>query len=174
MSYPVVDPATEEVIGHAPDATDADVEAAVTAARRAFDSTDWSRDHAFRAHCLRQLQAALTAGFGKLQDLTITEAGVPRMWTEGPQLRTPIEGLGFLVDLLEGYEWERDLGVARPFGLPTRRRVYREAAGVVAAITPWNFPNQINLAKLGPALAAGCTVVLKPAPDTPLTGLELG
>jgi aldehyde dehydrogenase (NAD+) len=52
--------------------------------------------------------------------------------------------------------------------------VLREPAGVVAAITPWNFPNQINLAKLGPALAAGCTVVLKPAPDTPWTGAELG
>ena len=52
-------------------------------------------------------------------------------------------------------------------GIPSRRRIYREAAGVVAAITPWNFPNQITFAKLGPALAAGCTVVLKPAPDTP-------
>src|SRR5271169_6875821 len=59
-------------------------------------------------------------------------------------------------------------------GMPTARRVFREPAGVVAAITPWNFPNQINLAKLGPALAAGCTVVIKPAPDTPWTGAELG
>jgi aldehyde dehydrogenase (NAD+) len=58
--------------------------------------------------------------------------------------------------------------------MKTARLVRREAAGVVAAITPWNFPNQINLAKLGPALAAGCTVVLKPAPDTPWTGAELG
>jgi len=59
-------------------------------------------------------------------------------------------------------------------GIPTRRTVLREPIGVVAAITPWNFPNQINLAKLGPALAAGCTVVLKPAPDTPWTAAELG
>ena len=174
VSYPVIDPSTGEVIGHAPDAADEDVDLAVAAARRAFDETGWSRDHAFRAHCLRQLQAALTSGFSVLQDLTIAEAGVPLMWTEGPQLRTPIEGLGFVIDLLERYEWEQDLGLAHPMGLPARRRVYREAAGVVAAITPWNFPNQINLAKLGPALAAGCTVVLKPAPDTPLTGAELG
>jgi aldehyde dehydrogenase (NAD+) len=59
-------------------------------------------------------------------------------------------------------------------GVRTRRRIRREPVGVVAAITPWNFPNQINLAKLGPALAAGCTVVLKPAPETPWTGAELG
>ncbi len=95
------------------------------------------------------------------------------MWTDGPQLRIPIDGLDYVADLLESYEWEQDLGVARPMGIPTRRRVCREPAGVVAAITPWNFPNQIILAKLGPALAAGCTVVLKPAPDTPWTGAEL-
>src|SRR6476661_8705978 len=59
-------------------------------------------------------------------------------------------------------------------GIPTRRTIRREATGVVAAITPWNFPNQINLAKVGPALAAGCTVVLKPAPDTPWVACELG
>jgi aldehyde dehydrogenase (NAD+) len=59
-------------------------------------------------------------------------------------------------------------------GIPTRRTVRREAIGVVAAITPWNFPNQINLAKIGPALAAGNTVVLKPAPDTPWIAAELG
>ena len=59
-------------------------------------------------------------------------------------------------------------------GIPTRRTIRREAVGVVAAITPWNFPNQINLAKVGPALAAGNTVVLKPAPDTPWVACELG
>ena len=59
-------------------------------------------------------------------------------------------------------------------GIPTRRTVVREPVGVVAAITPWNVPNQINLAKVGPALAAGCTVVLKPAPDTPWVACELG
>jgi aldehyde dehydrogenase (NAD+) len=96
------------------------------------------------------------------------------MWTDGPQLRIPIDGLDFIADLLDSYQWDQDLGEARPMGIPTRRRIYREPAGVVAAITPWNFPNQITLAKLGPALAAGCTVVLKPAPDTPWTGAELG
>ena len=66
-----------------------------------------------------------------------------------------------MVDLAERYAWEADLGVAQPMGIPTARRLRREPVGVVGAITPWNFPNQINLAKLGPALAAGNTVVLK-------------
>jgi aldehyde dehydrogenase (NAD+) len=173
-SFPIVNPATEEVIGSAPDATDADVDAAVAAARRAFDETGWATDRAFRARCLRQLKAALDDDFEALAQITVAEAGVPVVWTDGPQLRMPIDGLDYLAGLVESYEWERDLGVAEPMGLPNRRRVFREPAGVVAAITPWNFPNQINLAKLGPALAAGCTVVLKPAPDTPWTGAELG
>jgi len=85
-----------------------------------------------------------------------------------------VESLRWTIDLAEHYEWESDLGVAEPMGIPTRRTVRREAVGVVAAITPWNFPNQINLAKVGPALAAGNTVVLKPAPDTPWLACELG
>jgi aldehyde dehydrogenase (NAD+) len=172
--FPVVNPATEEVIGYAPDATDADIGDAVAAARRTFDQTDWASDHAFRLDCLRQFMAALEEDFEALREITIAEAGVPRMWTDGPQLRTPVDGLGYLASLLESYPWERDLGVAAPMGMKTRRRVRREPAGVVAAITPWNFPNQINLAKIGPALAAGCTVILKPAPDTPLTAAALG
>jgi aldehyde dehydrogenase (NAD+) len=94
--------------------------------------------------------------------------------THGAQLDTPIEGLAWVADLAEGYEWVEDLGVASPFGMTTHRTVHREAVGVVGAITPWNFPMQINLAKVGPALAAGNTVVLKPAPDTPWTATLLG
>ena len=172
--YPVIDPATEQVIARAPDASGADIDEAIEAARRAFDETDWASDPAFRARCLRQLKSALDENFEHLREITIAEAGVPTMWTDGPQLRIPIDGLDYVAGLLESYEWEQDLGVAAPMGIPTRRRVCREPAGVVAAITPWNFPNQITLAKLGPALAAGCTVVLKPAPDTPWTGAELG
>src|SRR5690606_31275937 len=79
-----------------------------------------------------------------------------------------------IADLVERYDWETDLGRSTPFGIPTQRYVWREAVGVVGAITPWNFPNQINLAKVVPALGAGNTVVLKPAPDTPWTALLLG
>jgi aldehyde dehydrogenase (NAD+) len=173
-TFPIVNPATEQVIAHAPDATDADVDAALGAARRAFDETQWARDPAFRVQCLRQFKAALDKNLESLREITIAEVGAPRMWTDGPQLQIPVDGLDYVIDLAEGYAWAQDLGVAEPMGIPTRRTVYREPVGVVAAITPWNFPNQINLAKLGPALAAGCTVVLKPAPATPWTAAELG
>lgn len=173
-TFAIEDPATGEETGRAPEATDADVQEAIAAARRAFDETDWNADAGLRATCLRQLKVALDADFEILREITITEAGVPRMWTDGPQLRMPIDGLDYLVTLLADYPWSTDLGVAAPMGMRSSRRACREAVGVVAAITPWNFPNQINLAKLGPALAAGCTVVLKPAPQTPWSGAELG
>jgi aldehyde dehydrogenase (NAD+) len=173
-TFPIENPATGEEAGRAPDATDTDVQEAIAAARRAFDETGWSTDSGLRATCLRQLKAALDADFEILREITITEAGVPRVWTDGPQLRMPIDGLDYLITLLSDYQWSLDLGVAAPMGMRSSRRACREAVGVVAAITPWNFPNQINLAKLGPALAAGCTVILKPAPQTPWTGAELG
>jgi aldehyde dehydrogenase (NAD+) len=94
--------------------------------------------------------------------------------THGAQLDAPVAGLSWVIDLAERYEWVSDLGRAEPFGVPSHRWAYREAAGVVGAITPWNYPVQINLAKVGPALAAGCTVVLKPAPDTPWSATLLG
>ncbi len=169
-----VNPATEAVIGVAPDASAADMDAAIGAARRAFDETDWSTNLAFRVRCLRQLSAAMTNHVEELRATTVAEVGAPIALTHGPQLETPIEGIGWVAELAETYPWTEDLGVAKPFGMASRRTVQREPIGVVGAITPWNFPTQINLAKLAPALAAGCTVVLKPAPDTPWLGTLLG
>jgi len=173
-TYPILNPATGEEIGRAPDATAEDVDRAIGAARRAFDETDWSTDLELRIRCLRQLHAALVEHGPAMRELTIAEAGAPAFLTTGPQYDVPVEGFAWTVDLAERYEWEQDLGVAEPMGIPTRRTIRREAVGVVAAITPWNFPNQINLAKVGPALAAGNTVVLKSAPDTPWVAGELG
>jgi aldehyde dehydrogenase (NAD+) len=173
-TYPILNPATGLTIGVAPDATDDDVEAAIAAARRAFDATDWSTNLELRIRCLRQLHAALVENGDAMRALTTAEAGAPAFLLSGPQYDVPVETLLWTIDLAEGYAWETDLGVAEPMGIPTRRTVRREAVGVVAAITPWNFPNQINLAKVGPALAAGNTVVLKPAPDTPWLACELG
>ena len=173
-TYPIVNPATGQVIGRAPDGTAEDVDAAIDAARRAFDETEWSTDVELRIRCLRQLHEALVDHGGAMRALTTAEAGAPAFLTTGPQYDVPVESLRWTIDLAETYEWETDLGVAEPMGIPTRRTVRREPVGVVAAITPWNFPNQINLAKVGPALAAGNTVVLKPAPDTPWLACELG
>ncbi|HWJ81438.1 MAG TPA: aldehyde dehydrogenase [Nocardioides sp.] len=173
-TYPILDPATGEQIGVAPDSTAADVDAAIAAARRAFDETGWSTDVALRVRCLRQLHQALLDDAEEFRALTTAEVGMPSFMMGAAGFDVPVDGLKWVTDLLEGYEFETDLGVASPMGIPSRRTVRREAVGVVAAITPWNVPTQINLAKVGPALAAGCTVVLKPAPDTPWLAAELG
>ena len=173
-AYPVVDPATGEILGQAPDADADDMQAAIAAARRAFDETGWSTDLELRLRCVRQLHRALVDHGDAMRALTTAEAGAPALLTAGPQYDVPVDGLRWMADLAESYEWETDLGVAEPMGVPTRRTVRKEAVGVVAAITPWSFPTQINLAKIGPALLAGNTVVLKPAPDTPWVACELG
>jgi aldehyde dehydrogenase (NAD+) len=169
-----VNPATEEVIGVTADGTAADMDLAIQAARRAFDETGWSTDPGFRVRCLRQLQEALAKNAEELRSAIVAEIGTPVTLTRGPQLDAPVEGIGWVADLAEGYEWTSDLGEAAPFGIRTHRWVQREPVGVVGAITPWNFPMQINLAKIAPALAAGCTAVLKPAPDSPWTATLLG
>ncbi|MBB5918268.1 aldehyde dehydrogenase (NAD+) [Nocardia transvalensis] len=172
--FATINPATEEEIGTAANASADDMDAAIAAARAAFDGTEWSRDHAFRAHCLRQLRDAMRAHSEELREITVAEVGAPVMLTSGPQLEGPVTDLTFAADLAESYSWETDLGTAEQMGITSRRVIRREAVGVVGAITPWNFPHQINLAKLGPALAAGNTVVLKPAPDTPWCAAALG
>ncbi len=169
-----IDPATEQVIGRAADASTTDMDAAIAAARRAFDETAWSTDVTMRVRVLRQFQEGLHRHLEELRETTIAEVGAPRSLTSGAQLETPIEGLSWVADLAEGYSWSEDLGVARPYGIASHRFAVREPIGVVGAITPWNFPVQINLAKIAPALAAGNTVVLKPAPDTPYTATLLG
>ena len=172
--FPTINPATEEVLGTAANADSADMDRAIAAARRAFDSTGWSTDTALRVRCIRQLQDAMRTHVEELREITMAEAGAPRMLTAAAQLEGPVGDLSFSADTAEGYQWRTDLGVASPMGIKTQRTLVREPVGVVGAITPWNFPHQINLAKLGPALAAGNTVVLKPAPDTPWCAAVLG
>ncbi|BBY75293.1 aldehyde dehydrogenase [Mycolicibacterium parafortuitum] len=173
-TFTTSNPATEEALGVAADASAEDMSAAIGAARRAFDDTGWSTDTELRVRCIRQLQTAMRDHVEELRDLTIAEVGAPRMLTAAAQLEGPIEDLTFCADTAESYQWSTDLGVASPMGIKTARRIAREAVGVVGAITPWNFPHQINLAKIGPALAAGNTLVLKPAPDTPWAAAVLG
>jgi len=173
-TFPTLNPATEEVLGVAADASADDMGQAIEAARRAFDGTDWPTDTGLRVRCIRQLQQALRDHVEELRELTIAEVGAPRMTTSMTQLEGPVEDLSFCADTAEAYQWTTDFGIASPMGIRTHRTIAREAVGVVGAITPWNFPHQINLAKIGPALAAGNTVVLKPAPDTPWAAAVLG
>jgi aldehyde dehydrogenase (NAD+) len=172
--YQNVNPATEEVLGVAADATDDDIDSAVAAARAAFDDTSWSTDVDFRVRCIRQLQEALVRHSDELRATIVAEVGSPVALTYSAQLDTPVAGLAYVAELAERYAWRQELGIASSFGAETVRYVLREPAGVVAAIVPWNFPMQIQLAKVGPALAAGCTVVLKSAPATPWTATMLG
>ena len=173
-TYPSVNPATGQVIDHAPDASVADAQAAVAAARHAFDTTSWATDVAFRARCLDQLHQALAEHKEELRELTIADVGAPRVITYGAQLDEPIGIVRYYADLLPGYPLTQDLGLAEFRGQQHRRWVEKEPVGVVAAIIGYNYPTQLALGKLSPALAAGCTVVLKAAPDTPLITLALG
>jgi aldehyde dehydrogenase (NAD+) len=172
-----VNPATEDVLGVVADGTRADMEAAVAAARRAFDTTSWSTDHAFRKQCLYQLQAAIEGEREELRAELVAEVGSPLLLTYGPQLDAPLrEALTWPADQIETFPWSRSLGPKDAFGMgiETEREVWKEPIGVVAVIVPWNFPIEIILNKLGPILAMGNTCVLKPAPDTPWNATRLG
>jgi aldehyde dehydrogenase (NAD+) len=169
-----VNPATEEVIGVCADGTKDDMQAAIGAARRAFDETDWSTNAAFRQRCLTQLSAALQEAKEELRSIVVAEAGSPVLLTYAVQVNIYIDAMPYWAELAGSYSYERPMRDITFMGQPNRRLLRREATGVVAAITPWNFPLYLNLCKLGPALAAGNTVVLKPAPDTPWSATNLG
>ncbi|MBM4383345.1 MAG: aldehyde dehydrogenase family protein [Deltaproteobacteria bacterium] len=162
-----VNPATEEVLGVTADGTKEDMERAIAAARRAFDETAWSRDPAFRAKCVGQLYDALKADKEQLRAIVVAEAGACVTLTGFMHVDEPIEMMKYWATKASSYEYERTMSDISFLGAPQRRLLRREAAGVVGAITPWNVPLYLNIAKIGPALAAGCTIVLKPAPDTP-------
>lgn len=172
-----INPANEEVLGEVSDASHADVHRAIDAARRSFDETDWSTNHQLRKRCLEQLHDAIEGELEQLREELIAEVGAPRAVTHGPQLDAPLaDGLKYPARLIETFPWETDLGdtVVSVTGVNTTRKVWYEPVGVVGAITPWNFPFEVALNKLGQALASGNTVVLKPAPDTPFNATRLG
>jgi acyl-CoA reductase-like NAD-dependent aldehyde dehydrogenase len=173
-TYETVNPTTGGVLGTAADATVGDAERAIDSARRAFDTGSWATDVAFRQRCLRQLHEALVANREDLRALLIAENGLPHMLTQGPGLETPTGMVTWYADLLDKYEWTEDLGTSETMGRVSTRWVEKEPVGVVSAIVPYNYPVQISLAKLVPALAAGCTVVLKAPPQTPWITAALG
>src|ERR1700738_5151864 len=141
-TFPTINPATEEVLGVAADASTDDMGRAIDAARRAFDDTDWSTNTELRVRCIRQLQDALTKHVEELREITIAEVGAPVMLTSMAQLEGPIADLSFCADTAESYQWSNDAGIASPMGIKTHRTIVREPVGVVGAITPWNLPPQ--------------------------------
>ncbi len=175
-TYANISPVTEEVVGEAADAGPEDMERAIAAARRAFDETDWSTNHALRLTCLTQLRDALLEAEDEFREQIMAETGATLFTCGdmGPQCENPIRFMDYTLESLPRFQWSRDIGEREMMGGKSRRLVEKEAIGVVACVTPWNVPLQINLAKCIPALAAGCTVVLKAAPDTPWSATMLG
>lgn len=172
---PVVDPATEMQIAEAPDSTPADVDAAVAAARSAFEDSAWSRMRpADREMILYRLSTLIEAHGDELSALETLQGGklqgIARMIDVGAGAEFVRYMAGWATKL-EGQTLQPSIGF--PPGVQYQTYTRREAIGVVGAIVPWNFPLAIALWKVAPALAAGCTVVLKPSPETPLTALRL-
>jgi len=174
-TYDNVNPATEEVLGQTADASLRDMERAIEAARRAFDETDWATNRDLRKRCLLQLHEALVSEKEELRAELVAEAGTPVMVTTLAQLESPLsEALLWPAEMIDKFGWERDPGVASPWGIPSRRAIWKEPIGVVGSIVPWNFPFDVSINKVAQALATGNTTILKPAPDTPWNATRLG
>jgi len=170
--YEVLSPTDDSVVGTAADAGPEDVHDAITAARRAFDETSWGTDHKFRRHCLEQFQVALRDQTQEFRELITAEAGICAS-VASTQVDLQIAGMDYWNDLTTSFEWERDLGPFEVMGMLSNRRVRYEPHGVVGAITPWNAPFMTAIWKVSHALSTGNTVVLKSAPDTPLTAAKM-
>lgn len=154
----VIDPASEQPVGRVPLGDEQDVERAVNAARRAFG--DWSRtSSSVRAGFIRALVGQLQARAGEMAGVITAELGMPVQWCQSVQVEGPIEGLAQYSELAGLMDAVHEVG---------NSLVYREAVGVCAFINPWNYPLHQLIGKLAPALAAGCTVVVKPSQETPL------
>ncbi|MEZ5737654.1 MAG: aldehyde dehydrogenase family protein [Novosphingobium sp.] len=167
-------PATGEVIGVTADGTREDFERAIAAARRAFDETDWSRDNALRARCLRQLHDALVRHAEEIRPLLVSEVGTPVWLTRDTLLDVPVDRLTYYAHLAETFAFDDELSDVDFRGVVSKRRIRYEPVGVVAGIIPWNGPWGSGLGKIGPALASGSTIILKPSPDAPWIGTIVG
>jgi aldehyde dehydrogenase (NAD+) len=162
-THPIVSPVTLDTIGRFPETTDDEVSYAVRAATAAFPA--WARTPVVeRAALLRKLADRLTEQFDDIVSTVVAELGSPRQLAERVHVQLPITVLRTTADLVEEYSFRSEVG---------NSTVYREPIGVVAAVTPWNYPLHQITAKIVPALAAGCTIVLKPAEQTPLCAFAL-
>lgn len=161
--FDVINPATGAVLGRVPAATLADTDRAVAAAAFAFDS--WSRTSAAeRITFLTRIKDGLMTRAEEIARTITSEVGMPLKLSRRIQAGLPIAVLESYIELLSGYSFDERIG---------NSLVLREPAGVAACITPWNYPLHQVIAKLAPALAAGCTVVLKPSEIAPLSAFIL-
>jgi betaine-aldehyde dehydrogenase len=166
----VISPSTEEVIARVPDGTEADIDKAVAAARTAFDRGPWPRmTPVERAEILTKVAAQLVAEMNEMAEIITNEMGSPISFSALGQVLAPSMIFNYYADLASTFAFdELRTGLLNPNML-----VSKEPVGVVGAIAPWNVPLFIAAAKLAPSLVAGCTVVYKPAPETPFDGFRL-
>jgi len=159
----VTNSTTEEVMGRIPEGTAEDVDRAVAAARRAFDS--WSQTSvAERARILKAISERLAARQGEIAGVIAAEVGMPLPLATAVQAGLPAMVSGSFAKVVADYSFEEQVG---------NSLIVKEPVGVVGCITPWNYPLHQVVAKIAPALAAGCTVVLKPSEVAPLTAFIL-
>jgi len=159
----VVNASTEEVMGTIPEGTPDDVDKAVAAARAAFE--EWGQtDKEERGKYIQRLAEGLGARSEEIGQVISEEVGMPLMWANMVQAGMPSGNMASYVEILSDFEFEERIG---------NSLVVREPVGVVGCITPWNYPLHQVVAKVAPALAAGCTVVLKPSEVAPLSAFIL-
>src|SRR6201981_3959676 len=169
QSLAVISPHSEEPIGHVQVGGPEDVDAAVAAARRAFQHGPWPRmAHADRMAKVEQLAATYAGHIDEMADLITAEMGSPRSFSRLGQAAAAASLMHLALAAAREFPWaERRQGVLGEVHLR------RAPVGVVGAIVPWNVPQFLIMPKLIPALIAGCTVIVKPAPETPLDALWL-
>lgn len=173
-TFDVIGPWTGAPVGKAADASAADVEAAIVAARRAFDDSDWSTNVEKRVALVQKLYDLFDANRDRLSDLARHEAGAAIGAVGRAHVDMAMEGWLDYLRVFPQVKWERDYDSRTAYGFVTHRKAVYEPVGVVAAITPWNVPLYVNVGKVVAALLAGCTVILKPAPNTPGMGAIFG
>lgn len=161
----VISPHTEEVIGRVPHASREDVDRAVAVARKAFDEGPWPRmalDE--RLAVVTRIKDAIAVRYEEIGRVISSENGSPYSWSILGQALGAMMVWDAAITVAKGFAYEeyRD-------GVLGKILVRREPVGVVAAVVPWNVPQFVAAAKLAPALLAGCTVILKPSPETPWT-----
>jgi acyl-CoA reductase-like NAD-dependent aldehyde dehydrogenase len=171
----VIDPATEDVIGTVPEGSTKTAVQAIEAARRAFDEGPWPyMKPSERAARLVRMAELLEARSAQLRELIIAETGSTGFLTDAVQGAGSIGMLRSNAALVEhAFDWVENEPPTGAVGGMSGNAIVREPIGVVAAITPFNFPFMLNVVKVAPALAVGCTVVLKPHPWTPLDAMMI-
>lgn len=161
-----IDPATEEISGTAPAGSPADIDRAVLKARDAFDNGPWPRmSPSERADILQNASKNLLEQSDDMAHRLTAEMGSPIAQSIGAQIPVGIDILDYYTKLARQFEWEETRPTYDVVNQPLEIRVRKEPVGVVAAIIPWNGPQIVGMMKLAPALVAGCTAILKPAPE---------